>query len=146
MSDVIDDFRGPYRWLSNFEYAPVSYKGFVWPTTEHAYQAMKSNEVEDWIKVLNLDTPRQAKAIGYKLKIRPDWEAVKYQFMYEIVLAKFTQNLDLCEKLLATGSCQLIEGNTWGDTYWGVCNGSGQNNLGRILMKIRHKLREQNNS
>ena len=66
---------------------------------------------------------------------------VKTNIMYDICLAKFTQNQDLKEKLLKTGNAILIEGNWWNDTYWGVCNGIGENNLGKILMKIREELK-----
>ena len=67
--------------------------------------------------------------------------------MEEIVAAKFTQHPDLAEKLLETGSMILIEGNDWGDTYWGAATSTeqGENHLGKILMKIRGKLREGKN-
>ena len=62
--------------------------------------------------------------------------------MYLICRAKFFQNEDLGQKLMNTGDAVLIEGNYWGDRYWGVCNGEGQNKLGKILMKIREELFE----
>ena len=85
--------------------------------------------------------PSKAKQLGRKVKLRKDWEEVKTNIMYDICLAKFTQNQDLKEKLLKTGNAILIEGNWWNDTYWGVCNGIGENNLGKILMKIREELK-----
>ena len=88
-------------------------------------------------------SPSEAKATGRKIDLRSDWEEVKDKVMYEIVLAKFTQNPDLKEKLLATGNEHLEEGNTWGDTTWGTVNGIGENRLGRILMKVRKKLQEE---
>lgn len=63
--------------------------------------------------------------------------------MYEICMAKFTQNEDLKEKLLATGNDILEEGNTWGDKVWGTVNGVGENKLGKILMKVREELRNE---
>jgi len=60
--------------------------------------------------------------------------------MYEVVSAKFLQNPPLMFKLIHTDDQELIEGNSWGDTYWGVCRGSGQNKLGKILMAIRTML------
>ena len=68
-------------------------------------------------------------------------EEVKDQIMYEIVLNKFSQNEELREKLIATGDEYLAEGNTWHDTYWGVCNGKGKNKLGKILMQVREELK-----
>ena len=42
--------------------------------------------------------------------------------------------------LLATGKATLVEGNSWGDTFWGVCRGKGKNMLGKILMRVRKRL------
>ena len=77
------------------------------------------------------------------MKRRADWEQVKYDIMEQIVRAKFTQNEELREKLHATGNSELIEGNTWGDTCWGVDlrTGRGRNCLGQILMKVRAELK-----
>ena len=88
--------------------------------------------------------PLTAKRRGKKVPLRPDWEEVKDDLMYQVCKAKFTQHPDLQEMLLATGNQELQEGNTWGDTYWGVCKGKGQNKLGKILMRIREELREEN--
>ena len=77
------------------------------------------------------------------MPLRDDWEAVKIQIMYQIVYAKFSQNPLLKQKLLDTGDAYLQEGNTWYDTFWGVCNGVGQNNLGYILMRVREELRNK---
>ena len=60
--------------------------------------------------------------------------------MFDLVLEKFKQNPELKQKLLETGNQELIEGNTWNDTFWGVCNGQGQNWLGKILMLARSEL------
>ena len=78
------------------------------------------------------------------MPLRPDWEKVKNGIMEEIVCAKFTQHTDLAEKLLATGDRVLVEGNHWGDTFWGVDTrtGQGENHLGKILMKVREELRQ----
>lgn len=49
--------------------------------------------------------------------------------MYDVVLSKFTHNPELKALLIKTGDAYLEETNTWHDTYWGVCNGKGLNNL-----------------
>ena len=85
--------------------------------------------------------PNKAKAKGRNVILRSDWEQIKNKIMYEVCYAKFTQNPELKEKLLLTGDEELIEGNTWHDTYWGVCNRRGKNKLGKILMRIREELR-----
>jgi len=60
--------------------------------------------------------------------------------MTDLVRQKFS-NPQLAKQLLDTKDFELIEGNTWGDTFWGVCSGKGQNNLGKILMQIRNELK-----
>jgi len=72
--------------------------------------------------------------------VSPEYFTVKVKLMFELVLEKFKQNPELKQKLLETGNQELIEGNTWNDTFWGVCNGQGQNWLGKILMLVRSEL------
>lgn len=140
MNDVLS-FQGPHRFLSNFWPAPVRYGGILFPTTEHAYQAAKSDDVNEAIRVSLLKSPGDAKRVGRTLVVRKDWEQVKRQIMLDVLRLKF--NLpDLRRRLLATGDVQLVEGNTWGDRYWGVCNGVGENWLGRLLMQVREECRQ----
>lgn len=72
-----------------------------------------------------------------------DWNSVKkYILMKELLKKKFDNaHPDLQQKLLATKDEELVEGNTWKDTCWGVCNGVGQNRLGKLLMEIRSELK-----
>lgn len=84
---------------------------------------------------------KEAKRLGRTVGLRKDWELLKEEFMYAVCFAKFTQNKNLGRRLLATGDRMLIEGNTWGDTEWGVCNGVGKNLLGKILMKVRENIK-----
>lgn len=86
--------------------------------------------------------PSQAKKLGRSVSLRPDWEDIKIDIMYNICKAKFTQNETLKTNLLKTGDATLIEGNTWGDKIWGQVNGVGENNLGKILMRIREELKD----
>lgn len=138
MSNAITEFKGENFFLSNFYVAPVFYHGIRFENSEAAYQAAKCPERMQDFCGLN---PQMAKRMGRKVSIRPDWEDVKYDVMYQVCKAKFTQNQDLLDKLLDTGDAELVEGNTWGDQIWGVCNGVGENNLGKILMRIRGELR-----
>ena len=85
-------------------------------------------------------TPALAKRYGKAVSMRPNWDEIKVRVMCEIVEAKFTQNPNLTNMLLATEDAILIEGNTWGDTFWGVCDGKGENNLGKVLMRVRDRL------
>ncbi len=132
-------FKGDYFFLSNFYVAPVVYQGIRFENNEAAFQAAKCPERMRDFCGLN---PQAAKRLGRRVELRPDWEAIKYDVMYQVCKAKFTQNPDLLDKLLSTGDAELVEGNTWGDRVWGVCNGVGENNLGKILMRLRQEFRE----
>ena len=134
---MIDSFRGEYRFLSNFYPAPMTWLGFLWPTAEHAYQASKTQDMVSFTTISMLATPGQAKRMGRTIPIRLDWEYIKLDTMREIVGEKFKQNQILMERLIETKPHELVEGNTWGDTFWGKCNGVGENYLGKILMEIR---------
>jgi NAD+ synthase len=135
----IDNFKGTYAFLSNFYNAPVTYDGIAYSNNEAAFQAQKCTD--DTVKAMfaNLN-PSQAKRLGRSVQLRPDWELVKYDVMYEICKAKFEQNEDLRDLLIATGDAYLEEGNTWNDRCWGTCKGVGENNLGKILMRVREEL------
>lgn len=136
MPKEINEFRGEYRFLSNFWSCPVNYDGITYQNAEAAFQAQKCIDPADRARFAGLN-PSEAKRLGRRVKLRSDWETVKDQVMCQVVQAKFTQNPDLMAKLKATGHAVLVEGNTWDDRYWGICRGSGQNKLGRILMALR---------
>ncbi|OTQ84977.1 swarming motility protein YbiA [Bacillus subtilis subsp. subtilis] len=138
----IDEFRGKYYFLSNFYNSPVTYEGITYQNNEAAFQAMKVTTDEIRKQFADLP-PNLAKRKGRNVQLRNDWEEVKEQYMYEIVLAKFKQNRDLKKRLLATGTSELIEGNTWGDVIWGMCKGQGENKLGKILMRIRNEFKSE---
>ena len=138
---MISAFRGKYYFLSNFYAAPVVWDGVSYKNNEPAFQSAKvGREYRQEFAEL---TASEAKKLGRKVPLRPDWENVKERIMYEICLAKFSQNEELKEKLLLTGECALEECNTWGDKVWGTVNGEGENKLGKILMKIREELRHE---
>jgi predicted NAD-dependent protein-ADP-ribosyltransferase YbiA (DUF1768 family) len=55
-----------------------------------------------------------------------------------IILENKFGDYELRERLNSTKGCELIEGNTWGDKFWGQCPlGNGRNELGKLLMSIR---------
>ena len=133
----ITQFRDKYAFLSNFYSAPVYYQGIQFKNNEAAFQAAKCpGRMEEFSRLSAPD----AKRLGRRVSRRPDWETAKFNIMDQICKAKFLQNPDLAWKLVETGSAELIEGNTWGDKIWGVCNGIGENHLGLILMDIRDDL------
>ena len=127
---VINKFRGQYSFLSNF-YVTKDGK-----SVEHYYRAAKATNIKDYIQIINSHTPADAKKLGRTIKVRDDWDQIKLIVMEQLLIKKFSDQI-LAEKLIATLDYELVEENNWGDTYWGVCNGIGYNNLGKILMKIR---------
>lgn len=140
----IDSFMGPHRWLSNFYPSIVTYKGMVFPTVENAYQAIKffyAGGIPD--PQLYTCTPAEAKRLGRTAPLHGDtlvhFNNCKVKEMHNLLTQKFAHP-HLRELLLATGDAELIEGNYWGDTFWGVCKGKGENWLGRTLMRVRAEL------
>lgn len=137
-TQVIDSFFGEYRWLSNFYPSLIWMDGLHYPFVENAYQAAKTNDYK-LKKQFQMLSPKEAKKLGNYVELRSDWEDVKYSIMEYCCYQKF-QDPVLKSWLLSTGDAELIEGNYWNDTYWGICKGVGQNNLGKILMKVRGEL------
>lgn len=130
---VINSFQGKNRFLSNFYIEPDG------THVEGEYQAQKCINPED-IKRFKGLSPGAAKRLGRIVELRDDWEDVKLETMEALVWQKFVDHPELEEYLLDTGEAQLVEGNHWGDTFWGVCNGKGSNHLGKILMRVRENL------
>jgi len=135
-------FKGPF---SNFLKAECEYEGLTFRNSEAAFQAAKTLDNEERKKFQNLN-PSEAKKLGRSIKLRPDWEAVKYQVMLDVLRSKF-QDATLRNLLLATGDDVLIEDTTgWHDNEWGDCacegcrNTPGNNLLGKALMDIRATL------
>lgn len=147
--ETITSFSGEHRFLSNFYPAKVTYEGTKFDSVENAYVAAKTlfaTEGKSHFPEIASMTPGQAKRFGRleifaKINGDPLWEVGKITIMSKLVHEKFTSNEDLKELLLATGHCNIIEGNTWGDRFWGQSPiGNGKNMLGRIIMSVRHYL------
>lgn len=132
---MIDSFRGPFFFLSNMFPCRVVLDGVVYPSAENAYQAEKTTDLALRDPFLTV-TPHAAKRLGRRLPLRADWPDARLLSMSRVVVAKFADPA-LAAALISTGSEQLVEGNTWGDRFWGVCRGAGHNHLGKILMRTR---------
>lgn len=127
---IINSFSGQYSFLSNF------YTLRDGKTVEHYYQAAKACNMSDRLRILNAATPGYAKKLGKNIQIRDDWYGYKFLVMEYELVRKFSDP-KLMQKLLSTGKSLLIEENWWGDRIWGVCDGVGENRLGKMLMNIR---------
>jgi len=141
----IDHFRGEFGFLSNFYAASIWVDGDRYPTVEHAYQAAKSSDPVTKKMIREAASPGIAKKLGYSVKLPTDWDLQKVTVMRNLLQEKFKNPL-LRSMLLATEDIPLVEGNTWGDKFWGVYKGVGQNWLGRLLMEIREECRSEEES
>jgi ribA/ribD-fused uncharacterized protein len=136
---AIESFTGDYRWLSNFHMAQVTFEDETYPSTEHAYQAAKTFLPAERRAIREAKSCGDAKRLGRKVSMRPDWDDVKVDIMRDLLRQKFKYP-DLRQKLVETGRQHLVEGNHWNDVFWGVCAGEGENHLGRLLMDIRAEI------
>ncbi len=135
-------FKWEYAFLSNFYPSPFEHLGTHYDTVEHFYQTMKADLPEDREKIRTAKTPAIAKKLGKTVLIRDGWNERKDLVMRIGLVHKF-QIPELRDKLLALGGVEIVEENWWGDTYWGVCRGVGENKLGKLLMEIRAELNRQ---
>ena len=132
-------FSGPYRFLSNFWPCRVVYKGLVFASVEGAYTAAKTTDPmhHRTLAYMSFEKgPGACKKYGRNLELRPYWERHKRPVMYNLLLQKF-KCPELQQILLQTGNAYLEEANNWNDTFWGTCNGKGENHLGKLLMHVR---------
>ena len=150
---MIDSFQGEFRFLSNFYSAPVVMDAKLYPTIEHAYQAAKTFDLGMREQIRLAATPSVAKRLGRLVLLRPDWDTFRLEAMEELLRQKFAKPT-LRPRLIETWPHELVEGNTWGDTFWGavlvhrptpwdsepVPCWDGENHLGRLLMKIRNEI------
>jgi hypothetical protein len=164
---VIAGFAGRYAFLSNFFKRALVVEGDSWPSSEHFYQAQKTDDKQGREEIRNVEECDEAKTLGGELEKkgvqRADWHDVKYGVMVQVLRMKFTQHEDLKRKLLETENALLVEANDWGDNVWGVCicktlathepserkykpakheacTGTGQNLLGKALMQVREEM------
>jgi hypothetical protein len=135
-------FRGSYEFLSNFYPSKITMrmpdgKQHTFLNAEAAFQAQKSSDPDVIAEFENM-RGAQAKRRGRTVKIEDlkKWNAERVDIMTEIVRQKFEQNPELLQKLRSIEG-PIVEDNEWNDTFWGVCNGKGENHLGKILMVVR---------
>lgn len=160
----VKGFFEEFRFLSNFHVCDVLFEGILYPSSENAYMAAKSLDENirrkfskyppesiqnpslfPFPQIAPALSPAAARKLGrHGIELRPDWESVKYDSMLAIVFDKFWRNHDIRKFLLDTGEKYLEETNHWKDEYWGAnaWTGAGENNLGKILMKVRECLKK----
>lgn len=141
---MIHEFKGEYKWLSNFEPVNITIDGITYPSVEHAYMSAKCDDPE-WKKYCSdsNNTAGDVKKKSYGVQLVDNWDNKKFIIMQICLEQKFEQEPFLT-RLIATGNENLQEGNYHGDKVWGVDLKNnpniGENHLGRLLMKLRGKL------
>lgn len=141
---MIVSFRGDFDFLSNMYLTNINYKGKLFKSVENAYQWMKCRDDKIWSEKCLTYAPHKIKIESKKLDYDKQWfDFNKLLIMEELLRIKFNDD-DLMFKLLITKNQNIIEGNFWGDRFWGVDLGVnpnlGENHLGRLLMKIRDEV------
>jgi len=151
------------EWPSNFFQANFKYKEHDFFCTEQAFMWQKAvffNDSETANKILKAQTPPEAKALGREVKnyVDEEWDKVRFDVMYEVNLAKYSQNPELAERLLAKGfdGKEFVEASPI-DRIWGIGIGmndkshrdvtkwKGRNLLGQVITKVRNTLLERKN-
>jgi len=147
------DKKAPFYAFTNFFHLKparghtLSIDNKIWRSSEHYFQAQKFiYHPALFNKILSADSAHEAFLIAQQQQkyIRSDWYtrdinglAPRDKVMIKVLWEKFTQNNDLKQLLLATGTQTLIEDSP-NDEYWGRGKSwDGQNQLGQMLMYIR---------
>ncbi len=141
---MINEFKGDYRWLSNFEAVTIKLGEHIYPSVEHAYMSAKCDSSE-W-KLFCMDarnTAGDVKKKSREVKLVDNWDRYKFLVMQSCLEQKYEQE-PFRSKLIKTGTQNIVEGNYFGDIIWGVdlkyTPNIGENHLGRMIMKIREDL------
>jgi hypothetical protein len=161
------EFKGEKRYLSNMfqcaikmdsslasKYPYLVFDDKVYRSSEHLYQALKSESIAYRDKIRYTIAPHMTKKISKQLltpseiteyfEFRKDWDDIRVEVMQLCLELKFTQHPKLAQKLLDTGDELIEERNYWNDTFWGTCKGTGKNMLGQLLMAVRDQLKVSN--
>ena len=143
--ETIDNFNGYFEFLNNEFPTPVYYDGRIYKSVSHAFQAARSQEQHIREKIVRADTIMEMYEIAAKVEDPPDWIKFRLKIMETLVRDKFRRNKELREKLRATENRNLV--NSYGDAstsnlFWGIVEGKGQNQLGRILESVRSDIHQ----
>ena len=139
----IDSFTGYFNFLHNNYLTPVYYEGITYPSVTHAYHAARSTDQQTRKAILNAETFQILGNIAIRISDPLDWQERKLKLMEQLLRDKFRRCKDLQDKLRLTLGRELLmtyEEEKKNNLYWGVVKGKGQNQLGRILMKIRNDI------
>ena len=139
----IDSFTGYFDFMHNNFQTPVYYDGILYPSVTHAYHAARSSDEVTRRAILNSETFQILGNIAIRIEDPLGWQEKKVKVMEQLIRDKFRRSKELQDKLRMTENRELVmtyQEEKKNNLYWGVVKGKGQNQLGRILMKIRDDL------
>jgi len=141
---VVGFYEREFYVFSNFSSFQVEWKGEVWMTSEHAYQAARFFDVAPELveQIKNARSSHEAFEIAQanKQHQREGWSDIKAEVMLEICRHKLQQNPYVLHKLLLTNDEYLVEDSPV-DSYWGWgADRQGRNELGKVWMKLREEV------
>lgn len=131
--------------LSSYSKHGFDLDGLHWPSAEHYFQGMKSEDATLRARIAATQHPREAQRLGRsrRVKLRKDWKELRRVIMTRAVYTKCKTHPEVAKALLATGDNPLVAQNSY-DYYWGCGrDGRGYNTYGVVLMDVRDKLREE---
>ena len=145
MDEVIGFYPREFYPFDNFSSFKVEWNGYLFSSVEEAYQAASfmgsDEELVEKIKKSHSADEAQRIAYANRDKRREDWDDVKISIMEELLRLKIEQNPYVKKKLLQTGDYMIVEDSPKDDFWcWGP-NRNGQNNLGKLWMKLREELK-----
>lgn len=145
MDEVIGFYPREFYPFDNFSSFKVEWNGYLFSSVEEAYQAASfmgsDEELVEKIKKSHSADEAQRIAYANSDKRREDWDDVKISIMEELLRLKIEQNPYVKKKLLQTEDYMIVEDSPKDDFWgWGP-NRNGQNNLGKLWMKLRGELK-----
>lgn len=131
--------------FDNFAPFQIEWRGRLYATSEHAYQSAHFFETNMELaeQIRRCRSPKEAQDFANQNSDQDDplWKEKKLSIMEEIIRCKLEQHSYIQDKLLATKDKCIVETND-NDEFWGWGkNHGGQNQLGKIWMKLRYELK-----
>jgi ribA/ribD-fused uncharacterized protein len=134
-------YESGFYMLSNFSAHAVSLNDILYPTAEHAYQAAKFTDGKVRNEILHATSPMQAKLVAQKHAVdkKQGWHEQKLLAMENVLRAKLVQHAEVQDALVRSKNEEIVEDSPV-DYFWGRgADGKGQNQLGKLWMKLREE-------
>ena len=143
LKDKVFFYPKEFYVFDNFSSFQVEWRGVLWATSEHAYQAAKffgtDKEIVERIKMAKSAHDAQKITSENRDKRLKNWDEIKVGVMKEILRNKIKQHSYVLKKLLQSGNREIVE-DSWRDNQWGWGEDKkGQNLLGKIWMELRQE-------